>query len=480
MKTPIALPARLLAAVALLWFAPAHAFGQASYVRPRITQAVNEAQLASLRGNVHPLARPEFDRGPVEATLPMERMLLVLKRSPEQEAALEKFMAAQLDKSSPDYHHWLSPEEFGRLYGPSDQDIQIITSWLEQHGFQVAPVAAGRTVLEFSGTAAQVQEAFHTPIHRFVVHGEEHWANVSDPQIPAALAPVVVGVHALHDFSPRPMSHLVGPFARSNPESAPSGVHPSFTFTSSQPCSEAENLGVTPGGNQCFVITPFDFATIYNVVSLWNAATPIDGTGQTIAIANDSNINIQDVRTFRSLFGLPANDPIVVINGSDPGVEKNSDEIEALIDTEWSGAVAKNATILLVISSGLDGVDLSAQFIVDNNLAPILSVSFGQCEAQLGSAANQHFNAMWQQAAAEGITVLVSSGDDGSAGCDTSTSQPATQGLQVNGIGSTPYNVSVGGTDLETRSAGGPRVEREFTAPALLVRRRTRGAHPRG
>ncbi len=169
-------------------------------VSPRITQPVDEANLVTLKGNTHPLARPEFDLGPAPPNLPLNRMLLVLSRSPEQEAALGALLDQQQDKSSPNYHNWLKPEQFGQQFGPADQDVQAVTSWLETHGFQVSRVSKGRVVIEFSGTASQLQAAFHTEIHRYAVNGQEHWANASNPQIPAALAPVVAGIKTLHDF----------------------------------------------------------------------------------------------------------------------------------------------------------------------------------------------------------------------------------------------------------------------------------------
>jgi subtilase family serine protease len=189
--------------------------GQTIAVRPRITQSINESRLTVLKGNTHPLARPQFDRGAAPADLPMNRMLLVLQRSPEQEAALEKLLDDQQDKSSPSYHKWLTPEEFGQQFGPADQDIATITTWLQGHGFQVANISKGRTVVEFSGTAAQVKEAFHTSIHKYVVNGEDHVANASDPEIPVALAPVVAGVLSLHDFRAQPLYHDLGVVSRS-------------------------------------------------------------------------------------------------------------------------------------------------------------------------------------------------------------------------------------------------------------------------
>lgn len=415
---------------------------QSSNAQRRITQAVDDKQLTLLKGNTHPFARPRFDQGEAPATLPMERMMLVLRRSPEQEAALEKLMGEQQDKSSPNYHHWLSPVEFGRLFGPSDEDIQTITSWLGSHGFQVSSVANGRISIEFSGDAGMIKEAFHTEIHKYLVNGEEHWANAADPQIPTALLPVVVGVNSMHNFPRHPMSHRVGVFSRSKETGQVKPVKPEFTFTllNNTTCS-------VDGSSTCYAVGPADFAAIYHVQDLWNAG--IDGTGQSIAIANNSNINISDAHNFRSLFGLPANDPLVIFAGADP--HQGPNEIEADIDTQWTGAVAKGATIDLVIAADTNaqsGVDLAANFIIQNHTASILSESFGLCEFLLGGA-NANFNKMWQMAMMTGITVIVSTGDTAAAGCeDPNTPMSVTTGLAVNGIASTPFNVAVGGTDF--------------------------------
>ena len=199
----------LIAAVVWVGLCGAPMVGQESAQlaapRPLITQPVDEAQLTRLQGDTHPLARPEFDLGTAPATLPMERMLLVLKRSDAQEFALRKLLDDQQDKASPNYHKWLTPEQYGVQFGPADSDLQTITAWLQLHGFQVG-TTKGRTVLEFSGTAGQVQEAFHTTIHKYVVNGEQHWANSSDPAIPTALTGAVAGVSSLNNFPRRPMS----------------------------------------------------------------------------------------------------------------------------------------------------------------------------------------------------------------------------------------------------------------------------------
>jgi hypothetical protein len=401
-----------------------------------VTQPEDLQTLVTLQGNTHFLARPEFDQGAAPDSLPMERILLVLQRSAEQDAALQKLLEEQQIKSSPNYHMWLTPEQFGEQFGPADADIQAVTDWLTSQGFTVTRVAAGRTVVEFSGTAGTVRQAFHTEIHKYVAKGEEHWANASDPQIPAALAPVVAGFASLNNFPRMPMLKRAGVFSRSK---ATGEVKPLFTI---------------PGGKGVYyyALGPTDFATIYNVLPLWQGSPAIDGTGQTIAIVAGSNINISDVEDFRTLFGLPANDPQIIVNGVDPGVTMTDEETEADLDTEWSGAVAKNATIELVVSEDTEstfGADLSAVYIVDNNLAPILSASYGACEAGLGVGGNAFYNALWGQGAAQGITILVASGDNGSAGCDSNPDEVGAEyGLMVSGTASTPYNVVVGGTDF--------------------------------
>jgi hypothetical protein len=402
----------------------------------RIVAAVNDEKLVELRGNTHPLAQARYDRGAAPESLPMERMLLVLSRSPEQSAALEKLLAEQQDPQSPNYHQWLSTEQFAARFGPSDQDIEQVTRWLSAHGFAVTEVSKGRTTIEFSGTAGQVREAFHTEIHKFAVpqNGRlvEHWANAADPQIPAALAPVVGGIVSLHNFGRKAMHRTLGPVVR---HANSSSLTPEFSFTYQ--------------GQELYGMVPTDWATQYNVTPLWNAG--ITGAGETIAIVGQSDIKLTDVAAFRSAFGLPAKAPTIILNGADPGTNFD-DEEESDLDVEWSGAVAKDATIAFVTSASTNasaGVDLSAQYIVDNKTAAIMSMSYGECEEFLGASANEFYSNLWSEAAGKGITVFVSTGDTGSASCDDGTGNYAAEyGLSVSGIASTPYNVAVGGTDL--------------------------------
>ena len=418
------------------------ALAQKAAVPSRVTAQVDDTRTVRLEGNVHPMARPEFDRGALAESQPLTRMMLLLQRSPEQEAALRQVLDTQYDKSSPNYHAWLTPDQFGKQYGPSDGDVQAVMDWLTRQGFQVSKVATGRTAIEFSGNVAQVQNAFHTAMHKFAVNGQEHFANVSDPAIPAALAPVLRGVVALNNFPKQAHVRKVGTFQR-NP--ATGQVTPEFTYT---------DLNGTFYG-----VGPADFAKIYNIPS------GADGTGQKIAVIGQSNINPQDVCDFRNIFGLtpacPAyttNNLQVIVNGPDPGLQAASgDENESALDVEWAGAVAPNAQIIFVTSLSTlsnpaqvsNGVDLSAVYAVDNNVAPVLSESYGLCEAFLGTTGNAFFYSLWEQAAAQGITVAVSAGDSGSAGCDSSlASNAASSGIAVSGIASTPFNVALGGTDF--------------------------------
>lgn len=409
----------------------------------RITQAINEANVTILRGNTHPLAQARFDQGVAPDSMPMQRMLLVLKRSSAQEAALDALLDRQQDSTSANYHHWLTPQQFGQQFGPSDQDIQTVTNWLQSRGFSVAGVSNGRTVIEFSGTAGQVRQTFRTEIHRYAVNGQNHWANSADPQIPAALSPVVAGINTLYNFPRRAMHQLVGTFSRSPNTGQIEPVSPQFT--------------VNWQGNEWLAVAPADFAKIYNVPNLSlvpPSAIPYNGDGQTIAIVGESDVNPLDVNAFRTMFGLPTPAKLnMIVAGPDPGTDPGGLETEADLDVEWAGAVAPNATIDLVLAQSTEaslGVDLAAQYAVDNNIAPVLNESFGICEFFMGNADNTFYSQLWQQASAEGITVTVSSGDGGSAACDQNvgTQGGAQFGLSVSGFTSTPYNVSVGGTDF--------------------------------
>ena len=442
MKTLPSRPVFALLAFILIWTLAALAAGQETVRPDRVTQPVETADteapvaLVTPGGHTHPLARPEYDRGAAPDSLPLRRMLLVLRRPADQEAALRRLLDDQQVKASPRYHHWLTPAQFGQQFGPTDADLQAVTDWLTAQGFAIDRVAAGRTVIEFSGSAGLVREALHTEIHKFAVDGQEYWANAADPQIPAALEPVVAGFGSLNNFPRQSWQRHLGTFRRSKTTGE---VTPLFTVP-------------TNGGATWYVVGPGDFATIYDVQPLWTAG--IDGTGQTIAIVGETNINVQDPANFRSIFGLPANPVNVILNGPDPGIlSQTGDESESDLDVEWSGAVARGATIDLVVSGSTEvspGIDLSSLYVVDNNLAPVMSVSYGPCESYLGAGGNAFYSTLWEQAAAQGISVMVAAGDSGSAVCDRPPTEIAAEhGVAVNGLASTPFNVAVGGTDFD-------------------------------
>ena len=414
--------------------------------RPMITQAVDEGRLVKLKGNTHPLARPQFDVGVAAPDEPMRRMLLVLKRSPEQELALRKLLDDQQDKASPNYHKWLTPDEFGQRFGPADQDLQIVTGWLQSHGLQVNRVTHGRTIIEFTGVESQVEAALHTQIHKYLVKGEEHWANASDPQIPAALAPAVAGVWSLHDFRKKPNIH----------------ISPEVLKTKYTPGKQPDTTLTGSNGQVIHALSPADFAVIYNLNPLY--ANGVSGLGN-IAVVARSNLFADglpqsefagsDVTNFRAVFGLSGGSLQIINDGPDPGDLGGGEEAEATLDASWSGAIAPNATVDFVLSASTtttDGVDLSELYIIDNNVAAVMTESFGSCETFASPAEARGLSMLAEQAAAQGITYMVSSGDSGAAGCDNPNSAPATHGPSVSVLSSPQFTVAVGGTEFNEGS----------------------------
>nr|WP_320133105.1 protease pro-enzyme activation domain-containing protein [uncultured Holophaga sp.] len=357
--------------------------------------------------------------------LVLDGMTLCLKRSEASQAALETFLTELQDPKSANYHQWLSPEAFGQRFGASQEDLDAVTAWLVSQGFSVDSISPGRMSISFSGTKATIEKAFQTRLMYYEVDGTLRHANASSVSIPSALADKVAG--------PLPLTDI--PHLKAHKPRLVKQVDPAYT---------------TSGGSH--YLGPGDFAVIYDTASLLSAGTT--GSGVSIAIAGRSNITASDVSTFRTYFGLPTKQPTVTLVNTDPGIADDADE--ALLDVTWAGAVATQANIKLVIASStssMDGVDLACQYIVQHNSAPILSLSYGSCESDMtgstssGSTYNTWYQNLWSQAAAEGITVCVSTGDSGAAGCD-SGSDSTGSGAAINGLASTPYNVAVGGTQF--------------------------------
>ena len=423
-------PSALVAALLGVSFIAAAPPAIAQVPGRQIAATVDDTSRTTLTGNTRPEARAKKnDRGAVPDSLAMAHMQLLLRRSPAQEHALERLIDQLHDRASPNYHRWLTPNEFGQEFGVGSADIQTITGWLTSHGFQVNAVYANRMAIDFSGTAKQVRDAFKAPIHYLSVKGVRHIANISDPQIPSAFVPAVTGIVSLHDFRP---NKLYKP-------------RPKYTFKQGTFTYQA--------------VVPADLAKIYNLTPLFTSG--ITGKGETIAVIEDSDVfKASDWTTFRSTFGLSTytfgslttvhpNTTSSHNNCVDPGV--NGDDGEAILDAEWASAAAPNASIELAScqdTSTTFGILIALQNVINApSPPPIISISYGQCEAYNGAAANAAFYAAYQQAVAEGVSVFVAAGDENAASCDADQ-WVSFQGVAVSGMASTPYNVAVGGTDF--------------------------------
>jgi uncharacterized protein (TIGR03437 family) len=380
----------------------------------RIRGPLDYGRKMALAGKLHPKAQPRYDLGPADPSLELNYLTLMVKPSPDQQASLERLLADQQTRSSPSFHKWLTPEEYGDRFGLSRSDIARIVGWLQSEGLAVNDVARGRHWITFSGSAEHVSRAFATAIHRYSVDGETHFANALGPSVPAAFADVISGVRGLDDFGDR----VGGAWKR---------------------IGASDTIDSEAGGSH--YLAPDDLATIYGINPLYRAG--IDGSGQSIAIVGQSNISLEDIRAFRGRFHLPPNDPQVTLVGPDPGIV-SSFEGEADLDIEWSGAVARNATIQYVYARG---VRTAAQYAVDHNIAPVISMSFSHCEPE---ETFPDFRAVAQQANAQGITWLTSSGDSGATGCDLAfNAQRASKGFAVSFLASMPEVTAVGGTRFD-------------------------------
>jgi hypothetical protein len=407
------LPVRSIGALLSLYALAGFANAQQS----RITGVIDNTQRTTLTGHLHPKATPANDRGRVAPALKLY-VTLQFTQSASQKADLTQLLADQQNPSSPNYHQWLTPEQYADRFGMSSDDITKATSWLQSRGLTVATVARGRNSVAVNGSAAQVEGAFQTEIHQYQVNGEQHFANATEPSVPAALGAVVLSIRGLNDFRMKPLL-----------------TKPRY------------NSGELCGGN---CLAPGDVATIYDITSAYNKG--IDGTGQTIAVAGQTDIYTSDITMFRSNYGLP---PInlqqkLVPGSPDPGVSNSGDLPEADLDIEWSGAVARNATILYVYADPnyMNGVLTAVQYVIDNALAPVVSTSYGSCELETGAADMLTFQNWAEQGNAEGITWFNASGDDGAADCDDSMNP----GYSVDTPGSVPQVVAVGGTEFNEGS----------------------------
>jgi hypothetical protein len=461
----------------------------------RITGPIEASRKVVFPGHVHPLAKPEYDQGQVESTLPFGSVTLVMAPSPAQQAALNQLLAEQQDRTSANFHKWITPEQYADRFGLSPSDMNKISAWLQSQGFSIVRLARGRNAVVFSGTAAQIESAFNTEIHRYSINGEMHIANATPISLPAALIDIVTNIRGLTNFRYKPM------YVRPSP-GALASAHPRYT--------------TTIDGNTDYLLAPGDIATMYDLSPLYSASTPIDGTGEKLAIIGQTDIYLDDINYFRQGFGfstIPSTTTVTageclinssgivqstettqecnttyfnyILAGTDYGVSLG-DLIEADLDLEWSGAIAYNAQIVFVnapINSAetSGGVDVALEYAIDNDVAPVISMSYGICEYYGGTLETE-----LSQAGPEGITVMNSAGDTGSAACDnsppgtTSTSSPplpytpAQGGQSVNYPASSVYVTGVGGTsiplgDFSSQYWGGSNATNGGSALSALV-----------
>jgi subtilase family serine protease len=418
--------------------------------RSTVTSPVSDSKMITLIGNVRPEANALNDRGAVNGSMQLDHMLLQLKRPAEREAALTAKIESMHKPGSPDFHQWLTAEQLGAEYGPSAKDIAEVTSWLKSHGFEVNEVSKSGMVVDFSGNVSQLKSAFRTEMHTLNVRGASHIANMQNPQIPAALGDLVAGVSSLSDIQPRPANKGI---SAARIDSASKGI----VARAAQPDGASPDFN-TSAGDQAVV--PDDLHTIYNFGPVYSKG--VTGKGETVVVIEDTNVySTADWVTFRSTFGLSkyTKGSFTQIHPGgckNPGVLIGNDG-EAILDAEYASAAAPNAAIVLASCADTQttfGGLLAVIALINQPLPPpVISISYGECEAGLGAAGNLTYATAYQQASAEGVSVFVSSGDEGAASCDAD--QPTAEfGIAVSGFASTQYNVAVGGTDFGDTYAG--------------------------
>jgi subtilase family serine protease len=390
----------------------------------------------TLKGNTHPLASAEFDQGPVDDAL-SGRMLLVLKRSPEQDIALRQLVEEQVTAGSPNFHKWLTAEQFGQQFGVADADIQTLTTYLSAHGFTIGRIYKNRSAIEITGTAAQLRETFHTQIHSYSIHGKQYYANASDPQIPAALAPVVAGFASLNNIRESELNAKEPKTIQATFDPKSHKLHPEYT-------------GNIDGST--YIVTPSDLQTIYSM-QVTTSSPGAGGSGVTVGVVGDSQIDLSLVTAYQSATsGGATSTPTEIVDGDDPSIlTTGTDAAIAYEQLELIGAAAPYANLYYYVSATTTydtGLDFAIIRAVEDDEVSILTIGFQSCEATAGASLNYFIAAAWEEAAAQGMTVVAAAGDSGSAGCDAPASSTSTKGLAVNGYASTPYDTAVGGTDF--------------------------------
>jgi subtilase family serine protease len=411
----------------------------------RVTEKIDNANIVTVAHSHAPLVDHLKDMGRVPANVVFHHLHLVLKSSDEQEFALQGLLDQQQDHAHGNYHQWMTPDTFGSTFGVHPADVAKIAAWMQDSGFTIEKVARGARIIDFTGTSGQIESAFHTEMHKYTVKGETRISNSTDISIPHALAPVVAGPAALNNF--RPTHHLVSYKVKLDQNGkviseTPVGKAPQLTLPGDLPYDQGAFVGAA------------DLATLYNTAPL--LAQGYNGKGVSIGIVAQTDILMSDVQVYRALFGLPVNQPTFIDIGPDPGIPYTGDDGESDLDVEVSGAMAPGANIVFVAASqdgewydGVGaGVDSSAEYLVDNNLTDIISSSYGLDELNLGASGIAFYGALWEEAAAQGQSVFVASGDAGADEYDSDEGYSYGSYYSVDGESSTPWNVAVGGTEF--------------------------------
>jgi hypothetical protein len=414
----------VLSAVALLVPAAFAATSPQSAIPARIPGVIDDAARATLPGTRNPHALAANDLGAVSPSMPLQGMTLVFAPSAAQQADLDALVAAQQNPGSPQYHQWLTPTQFAARFGVAASDVAKTEAWLQTEGFSVSGVSASGRRITFSGTAGQFTQAFGAQLHHYSVDGVTHTAPASDLSVPSALAGVVRTVANISDFRPQPQLVRRTGLVKAQPE-----------FTSGQ-----------SGSN---FLTPLDVDTIYDVNSVHSAG--YTGTGVTIAVVGESAIVTSDITNFQTAAGVPVRAPnLVLVPGTGSSVVSSGDESESDIDLEYTSGIGTGASIDFVYTgSNQDyGVFDSLQYVIDEDLAPIISISYGVCEADLGEAYYNELNSILQQGAAQGQTTIAASGDSGSTSCNQNTTDSIAtrEAVSVNFPADSPYVTGLGGT----------------------------------
>jgi len=396
-------------------------------VPARIAEDINPNSTVALPGTLSPRIAPQFDTGRLDPSTPIVGMTLWLIPTPEQQAELNALVKAQQTPGSPEYHQWLTPAQFADNFGLNPADIAKIETWLQSQGFNVDRVANSRLSITFSGTAGQVEQAFQTEMHHYLVSGETHFANSTNLSIPSALAGIVRGVGNLDDFRPQPQHRF----------QTQSALTATPDFTSGQ---SGEHF-----------LTPDDVATIYDINAAYS--TGYNGSGETIAIVGQSAVDVSDIEAFQSAAGLTVKAPsITLVPGTGSSATVAGDEAESDLDLEYSGGIATGATIdfIYVGNANNNNVYNALQYAVDDDLAPIISISYGTCETELDSADYSGLNEVLQQGASQGQSIIAAAGDDGSTSCYGTKGLTTTQqeALAVNFPASSQYVTALGGTEF--------------------------------